>query len=90
MLASEVDVRQLRVAVETNRTELSLLGWLLRCLLCRLLAALFRCLLSTFLSCHKLYVLLLFKIFGFKSRPQDTVLTSVLWARVNGAQHLAI
>ena len=28
--------------------------------------------------------------FLFSSRPQDTVLSSLLWARVNGAQHLAI
>ena len=28
--------------------------------------------------------------FSLGPQPQDTVLTSVLWARVNGAQHLAI
>jgi hypothetical protein len=36
---------------------------------------------------------LLLSSFGFLrffSRPQDTVLASFLWARVNGAQHLAI
>jgi hypothetical protein len=54
-------VRQGRVAVVTCWFELSLLCGFLRGLL--LAAALFRCLLlSTFLSCHKLYVLLLFKI----------------------------
>src|ERR1044072_8820080 len=32
-----------------------------------------------------------FRVWFFvSSRPQDTVLTSLLWARVNGAQHLAI
>ena len=53
MLASEVCVRQWRVAVETSLSELSLLGCLLGALLgCLLGATLFRCLLSTFFSCH--------------------------------------
>jgi hypothetical protein len=50
LLASEICVRQWRVAVVTCWLELSLLRGLLGCLL---LAALFRCLfLSTFFSCH--------------------------------------
>ncbi len=52
MLASEVGVRQWRVAVETSWFELSLLGCFLRALLGCFLGALFRCLLSTFFSCH--------------------------------------
>jgi hypothetical protein len=51
MLASEICVRQLRVAVETSWTELSLLGRFL--LGCFLGTCLFRgLLLSTFFSCH--------------------------------------
>lgn len=51
MLASEVCVRQLMVAVETSWSELSLLGcFLLGCLLGSRLF--FRGLLSTFFSCH--------------------------------------
>ena len=51
MLASEMCVRQLWVAVVTCWLELSLLRGLLGCLL--LAAALFRgLLLSTFFSCH--------------------------------------
>jgi hypothetical protein len=65
MLASEVCVRQLRVAVETSWTELSLLGcFLLGCLLgCRLFRGL---LLSTFFSCHSL-VAPSFQDLGFES-----------------------
>jgi len=31
-----------------------------------------------------------FQFLFFRVRPQDTVVTCLLWARVNGAQHLAI
>lgn len=50
MLASEVCVRQWRVAVETSWSELPLLGCFLRALLGCLLGTLFGCLL--FFSCH--------------------------------------
>ena len=53
-------------------------------------AALLSALLSTFFSCHSFYVLLLSSLVSVSSRPQDFVLASLLWARVNGAQHLAI
>ncbi len=69
MLASEFGVRLLKVAAETCWFELSLLRGLLRAALLGAAflgaATLFSCgLLSTFLSCHSLYVLL-FSSLGF-------------------------
>ena len=88
MLASGLFVRQWRVVVETCWLELSLLCGFLCCFL--LAAGLLRCLLlSTFFSCHSL-VAPSFQILFFSDQPQDTVLVFILWARVNGAQHLAI
>jgi len=90
-------VRRWKVRAVTCWFGLSLLGggFLGSALLCGLLGAAFlRGLLSTFFSCHSFYVLLLsslvFLFLRFLHYPQDTVLTSFLWARVNGAQHLAI
>ncbi len=86
-------MRQLNVADVTRWFDLSLLCGLLgsalfRALLC---ATLFRCLLSTFFSCHSFFVLLFFSSLLFRfPEPQDAVLSLILWASVNGAQHLAI
>jgi len=92
--ASDVCVRRWKVRVVTCWFELSLLRGLLgSALLCGFLcsALLASGFLSTFFSCHSFYVLLLsLLVFFVSSWPQDTVLTSFLWARVNGAQHLAI
>ena len=91
--ASEVFVRRWKVRTVTCWFELSLLcGFLGSALLRGLLgsALLPACFLSTFFSCHSFYVLLLSSLVFVSSRPQDTVLSSLLWARVNGAQHLAI
>jgi hypothetical protein len=96
--ASDVFVRQWKVRV-TCWFGLSLLGGFLgsasaAALLSALLASALlasAALLSTFFSCHSFYVLLLSSLVCcLFSRPQDTVLSSFLWARVNGAQHLAI
>ena len=88
-----MDVRQWRFAVPAG-SKLSLLGGLLGCALFRgtllCAAGLFRCLLSTFLSCHTSVAPFSDLVFLFHCLPQDTVLTCLLWARVNGAQHLAI
>jgi hypothetical protein len=95
--ASDVFVRQWKVRGVTCWFGLSLLRGFLGSAAALLSAALLAsallasALLSTFFSCHSFYVLLLSSIgFFVSSRPQDTVLTSFLWARVNGAQHLAI
>ena len=97
MSASDVCVRRWKVRAVTCWFELFLCGLLgSAALLAGFLrsaaaSALLSALLSTFFSCHSFYVLLLSSlVFAFSSRPQDFVLASVLWARVNGAQHLAI
>ena len=87
-------MRRWKVRAVTCWFGLSLLRGLLGSALLRGLlgsaAALLSCFLSTFFSCHSFYVLLLSSLVFVSSRPQDTVLSSLLWARVNGAQHLAI